>query len=137
MLLAVLLRVQGVFAEKGARFRGKWGLGAPCPPPPNSPYTPHPWPFPHPPPLGIFSKTPTAPGRGRGVGAGGGGGAPRPHLPRKRAPFSAKTLVRVQEVLPSVLKEIGVARGSAPEGAHPIPFTGVQVLPKEYLKVIL
>ena len=28
--------VQGVFAEKGARFRGKWGL-APSPPPPLSP----------------------------------------------------------------------------------------------------
>ena len=28
-------RGEGVLAEKGARFRGKWGLGAPFPPPPK------------------------------------------------------------------------------------------------------
>ena len=62
-------RLEGVFAEKGARFHGKWGLGAPSPPPPfpNSPYTP--WP-PRPPPPG-FSVKPPPPPRGRGVGGGG------------------------------------------------------------------
>ena len=91
--------LKGVFAEKGARFRGKWGSApsAPPPPPQNSPYTPlAPPPSPlleEPPPPGIFSKTPNAPQEKGGGGgeAGGGGGAPRPHLPRKRAPFSAKT----------------------------------------------
>ena len=85
---------EGVFAEKGARFRGKWG-SAPSAPPPPSPL------LEDPPPLGFsvkplgFSVKPAPPprrkgGRGRGAGVGGGGGA-RPHLPRKRAPFSAKT----------------------------------------------
>ena len=75
---------QGVFAEKGAHFHGKWGLGAP-----KSPYTPLPplsWKT-RPPPPRIFSKTPTAPqekgGGGRGEGPVGGGGA--------EAPFTAKT----------------------------------------------
>ena len=40
----VLGHFQCVFAEKGARFRGKWGLGAPPPTPPA--------PRPRPPPLG-------------------------------------------------------------------------------------
>ena len=91
---------QGVFAEKGARFRGKWGLGAPPPPPPP------PTPRPRPGAVGVLLKIPgggssrrggggEGGGRARGVygefGGGGGQGAPRPHLPRKRAPFSAKT----------------------------------------------
>ena len=48
---------------------------------------------PPPPPLGIFSKTPPPPRRkgGWASGRGWGGGGARPHLPRKRAPFSAKT----------------------------------------------
>ena len=65
--------IEGVFAEKGARFRGKWGLGAPPPTP-----------GPSPPP------TPGGPGeRGGGEGQGcvrgiwGGAGA--------EAPFTAKT----------------------------------------------
>ena len=37
---------EGVFAEKGAHFHGKWGLGAPSPLPlPQIPCT-HPWPSP-------------------------------------------------------------------------------------------
>ena len=78
---------EGVFAEKGARFRGKWGLGAPCPPLPQIPRT-HP-PLLEDPPPGIFSKTPTDPrGKGGGAGArgrglGGGRGA--------EAPFAVKT----------------------------------------------
>ena len=81
---------KGVFAEKGARFRGKWGLGPP--PPPKSPYTrlalpPRPLSWKTPPPPGIFSKAPTAPqekggGGGEGPGVGGGGA---------EAPFTAKT----------------------------------------------
>ena len=35
---------EGVFAEKGARFRGKWGLAPPAPPPPR-PLAPAPPPF--------------------------------------------------------------------------------------------
>ena len=58
-------------------------LQIPPPPPPGRPPAP-----------GIFSKTPTAPQEKGGAGARGGvggEGAPRPHLRRKRAPFSAKT----------------------------------------------
>ena len=49
--------VKGVFAEKGAHFHGKRGLGTP--PPQNSPYTPLPLPplLEDPPPLG-FSRFP-------------------------------------------------------------------------------
>ena len=34
------VKLQGVFAENGAHFHGKWGLGATPPPPQNCPYTP-------------------------------------------------------------------------------------------------
>ena len=93
---------------RGKAFSPKKGLvfavnGASAPPPPpNSQYTPlAPSPPPslswkkNPPPPGIISKTPTAAPGERWAGARGwgwpGGGVPRPHLPRKRAPFSAKT----------------------------------------------
>ena len=57
----------------------------PCPPSPSS-KTPPPF-------LGFSVKPPSPPRRkgGGGEGPGVGGGPPRPHLPRKRAPFSAKT----------------------------------------------
>ena len=83
----------------GAHFHGKRGLGAP-PPPPNPPYTPLAPPPPPPlfwktpPPPGIFSKPPAPQEKGGGGGARGrgwGGGLGKPLLPRKRAPFSAKT----------------------------------------------
>ena len=82
--------IQGVFAQKGARFRGKWGLGAPSPPP-NSPYTPLALPPPPAlpplsPPLDFQVSTPAPQkrggGRGRGVGGGGGGA---------EGPFTVKT----------------------------------------------
>ena len=78
---------EGAFAEKGARFRGKWGLGPP------------PTPAPRPPPPfswgggggftekipgggGVFQEGGGGEGQGcvRGIW-GGGEGAPRPHLP--------------------------------------------------------
>ena len=83
---------KGVFAEKGARFHGKWGLGAPSPPPSKFPVhtlaPAAPSPGRPPPPPGIFSKTPTAPqekGGGAGPGAGGVG------VGGAEAPFTAKT----------------------------------------------
>ena len=57
-----LFRFQGVFAEKGAHFHGKWGLSAPLPPTRT-----HPSPPPPPTPPWDFQ-------RGRGAGVGGGGG---------------------------------------------------------------
>ena len=95
-------RFQGVFAEKGARFRGKWGLG-PDPPPTPGPSPPPPFSWGT---VGVLLKIPEGggvlPGEGRGgargvygefvfFGGGGGGEGAEPHLPRKRAPFSAKT----------------------------------------------
>ena len=93
-IFGVLRKNKGVFAEKGARFRGKWGLDAP-PPPALGPAPPF---------LlgggGGFTENPRGGSfRGEGGGGpevctgnlGGGKGAPRPRLPRKRAPFSAKT----------------------------------------------
>ena len=76
--------------RKRARFRGKWGLGAP---PPKFPvHTPGPSPPPlleDPPPLDFQVNPPPRPlappeerGGGRGVGGGGGGA---------EAPFTAKT----------------------------------------------
>ena len=88
---------EGVFAEKGARFRGKWGLGAPCPPPPNSPYTPLALPPPallEDPPPGIVSKTPTAPGRGRGVGGGGGRRGAEAPFTAQTSPFFGENALR-------------------------------------------
>ena len=86
---ARLLKHEGVFAEKGARFRGKWGLGAPFPP--NSPYTPLALPPPlleDPPPLG-FSVKPRPPRKkgGRGRGAWGGGGVGEDPFTAKTSPF--------------------------------------------------
>ena len=75
---------KGVFAEKGARFRGKWGLGAPSPPQKFPVHTPGP-PPPPPPPPGFSVKPPPPPRRGGGgewPGVGGGGA---------EAPFTAKT----------------------------------------------
>ena len=59
-------RSNGSFAEKGARFRGKWGLGAPPPPPPP----PHPRP---PFSWGGFTENLRGGGSSRRGGEGGGG----------------------------------------------------------------
>ena len=72
------------------------GARRPLPPPKNSPYTPWPPPPPlswkNPPPLDFQVNPPLPPRRrGGGGGARGWGGGGRPHLTRKRAPFSAKT----------------------------------------------
>ena len=88
--------LEGVFAENGAHFHGKWGLGAPSPPPKFPVHTPGP-PLPgRPPPPGIFSKTPTAPqkkGGGRGArGRGGGGGRRGPIYRENEPPFRRKRL---------------------------------------------
>ena len=85
----------------------------PPPPPPNSLYTPLAPPPPileDPPHPGSFSKTPTAPPGERGAGARGrgGGGAPRPHLPRKRAPFSSKTPYFCRDFLTPILGKEGL-----------------------------
>ena len=90
---------KGVFAEKGARFCGKWGLGA-LPPPQIPPYTPlalppcPPPPLLEDPPLGFSSKPPPPPkkgGGGRGVGGGGGaegwGGGGRGPIYRENEPL--------------------------------------------------
>ena len=77
--------LEGVFAEKGALFRGKWGLDAPSP----HPQIPRRHPRPLPPPLfvGGFTENPTRGGGGPlastgNLGVGGGG---------VEAPFTAKT----------------------------------------------
>ena len=90
---------KGVVAEKGARFRGKWGLGAPPPPPPLSPggwssRTPPP---PHPPfLLGVVFQEKGGGGGGPGVCTGnlGGGGRGRrgPIYRENEPPFRRKRL---------------------------------------------
>ena len=92
----IFYNIEGVFAEKGARFRGKWGSApsAPLPPPQKFPWAPTPSPLLEepPPPLGFSVKPPPPPRRrGGGMSGRGWGLGLRPHLPRKRAPFSAKT----------------------------------------------
>ena len=80
--------VQGVFTEKGARFRGKWGsapsvnpppkkfpVHTPAPPLPSPGRTPPPWIFSK--TSGIFSKTPTARQEKGGAGTRGRGGGGR------------------------------------------------------------
>ena len=94
------LSFQGVFAEKGARFHGKWGLG---PPPPN-----HPAPRPRPPPspggggVGVLLKIPKGGvvfqerGGDQGCARGnfGGGGERRrgPIYRENEPPFRRKRL---------------------------------------------
>ena len=90
---------QGVFAEKGARFRGKWGLGAPPPPPhPRPPPPPFLWGA-----VGVLLKIQGGGGlpgeRGGGargvygeLGGGGGGGAEAPFTVKNEPPFRRKRL---------------------------------------------
>ena len=77
-----------VFAEKGARFRGKWGLG---PPPPG----------PSPRPPGGFTENPGGGGSSRrrggegcvqGIWGGGGGGAEAPITVKMRPLFGENAL---------------------------------------------
>ena len=86
---------KGVFAEKGARFRGKWGLGAPLPPPPPRPLAP-------PPPFfwgagRVYLKIQEGGGSSRREGGGRGGGGPGVCTGNlaggggAEAPFTAKT----------------------------------------------
>ena len=63
--IGVQLQRKGVFAEKGARFRGKWGLGPPPPPAPRPRPPPFSWGA-----VGVLLKIP---GKGGLSGEGGGG----------------------------------------------------------------
>ena len=101
---------QGVFAEKGARFRCKWGPRRPSPP---SPPTPDPSPRPQPWGRGGFSENPGGGGgssrRGggegqgcvRGIWGGGGGGqGRRGPIYRENEPLFRRKHVLVAEYDP-------------------------------------
>ena len=127
-----VLAYKGIFAEKRARFRGKWGLGAPFPPPPSSPYTPLALPpssLLEDPPPGIFSKKPAPPPRrkgGRGRGAGGGRGGAEAPFTAKTSPFfgenaftAVSRALRARSVPGSVL-ENGVSEGVSHPGLRSV-----------------
>ena len=99
-------------AEKGARFRGKWGLGA-SPPPPHPPSTPGPSPPPPPPFLlgcgGGFAENPGGGGSSRergggdgqgcvqGIWGGGGGGAEAPFTVKMSPVFGENAFCKMKD----------------------------------------